>query len=142
MFFGKGSALLLAVSLLSVSACTHAPQGRPDVQAFDMTACRAGAFDVYFQPNQSKLSPQAESEIKLAQRSLSKCRIDRVSIVAIVDDADHAAEKLSHLRAEKIATAFRSGGWKKDKVQVLTRPRSPSDVMVHRAQIIVQASLS
>jgi outer membrane protein OmpA-like peptidoglycan-associated protein len=141
--------LVLMFCLTGTAACTHLGDSTAARQTFDPIACHAGTFDIYFPPDQVKLSAQAKAQIEDAQRALSGCKIVQVSVVGLPDRADdmRAAKSISQARADSIVATLKSSGWPGDKFQVRdlgdkTAGNDGQNILQRRARITVQAAAS
>ena len=141
------TSLALLFLLTGTTACASLAEHKAERQAFDPTACASGTFDVYFQPDQVKLSTQAKKGIEAAQRAFAGCKIRQVSVIGLPDGTDDPAkaQKVSQARADAVAAMLTSSGWPVDKLRVLARggeDASNGKLMQRRARIAVVASAS
>ena len=141
------TSLAVLFLLTGTTACASLAENKAEHQAFDPTACASGAFDVYFQPDQIKLSVQAKKGIQAAQHAFAGCKIQQVSVIGLPDATDDPAkaQKLSQGRAKAVAAMLASSGWPVDKLRVVARggeTASDGKLMQRRARIAVVASAS
>jgi outer membrane protein OmpA-like peptidoglycan-associated protein len=140
--------LALALGLAGTAACTHGAANAPVPQAFNPSSC-AGSFDIYFKPAQAELTAQAKAQIRAAQRAMSGCKIEQISVLGLPDATDDAstAQKISKARADAVLATLGGAGLPRDKMRALasgvetTRAGKTADpLMQRRVLVTVQAS--
>src|SRR5262249_55572227 len=138
------SALVLCMA--GTTACSHL--GAPERQAFDPARCRSGSFDVYFKPDDARLSTQAKAQIEAVKRAMSSCKIAQISVVGLADGTSDAqkAKTISQARANAIAASLDGAGVPHDKLRTLasgTIPARGADtdaLMQRRAQVTIRVA--
>lgn len=138
---------LVLVCSLGLAGCVHSQ----DKQAFNPPACHVGAFDIYFQPNDVRLSRQAKTEIDALQRALSACKIERVSVIAVPENGQDAAlaRTISEARADAVILGFGAPAWPRDRFHVLAAEKNfagaragDEPILARRARVVIEASAS
>jgi outer membrane protein OmpA-like peptidoglycan-associated protein len=140
--------LALALSLAGTAACAHSGANAPAPQAFNPSSC-AGSFDIYFKPAQAQLSAQAKAQIKAAQRAMSGCKIQQISVLGLPDATGDAstAQKIAKARADAVLATLGGAGLPRDKMRALASGvetaragKTADPLMQRRALVTIQAS--
>ena len=85
--------------------------------------CGTRTFSVYFAQWKSDLTPEAQHVLDHTQRSFQGCVIDHVRVVGLAGakGSRDRNQVLSEHRAQAIADLLVSGGWPREKVELVAR---------------------
>ena len=83
--------------------------------------CGTRAFSVYFEEFKSDLTPEGRSALDLTQRSFKGCVINHVRIVGLAGakGTTDRNQALSEHRAQTIADRLVTGGWPRDRLEMV-----------------------
>lgn len=104
--------LLSAAAALASCAPSGAYKTRADLVS-DPAACGERRFEVYFDPDQARLTDAARQAISLAAVSLQGCQINHVKVLGLADARSGTAvanQSISERRAQAVAEALASAG--------------------------------
>jgi outer membrane protein OmpA-like peptidoglycan-associated protein len=108
-------ALLTLAAALVLGLAARPAFGAPD--------CGTRTFSVYFEEWKSDLTPEARQSLDLQQRSFRGCAIRHVRIVGLAGAPGPADRNqvLSGHRAKTIADTLVSGGWPRERLELISR---------------------